>query len=143
VQKTAVALFAVGFVGLLAAGCDPLYPHCDTDENCRQVHANDWCVNNLCVACRDDGDCLAGRECPDGTCRDIPGYCDAEHVCLAGQVCREKRCSPCVSDEECGVFTGCQSGRCVPLPGDCVWTRPRPGEECVNTYYVPIPQPRE
>ena len=142
-RKTLVALFVLGFAGVPLAGCGPEYPNCDTDEDCKEVQPDEWCVNNLCVKCRNDDDCLVGQECREGSCRDIPGYCDAEHRCPMGQVCRDNRCSPCLSDEECGPDMMCQNGTCVPRP-QCDANNPCPaGEECINGYCRPIPAPPE
>ncbi len=132
----------IGFGAGLAvfAGCGPDYPNCDDDEDCRP---GEFCVNNLCVKCRNSADCRVDQECRDGACRDIPGYCDAQRPCPMGQVCRDNRCSPCVSDEECGPGMRCENGRCVNLP-QCDETRPCPaGEECVGGYCRPIPPPPE
>jgi peptidoglycan-associated lipoprotein len=126
-------------VGLLA-GCGPEYPNCDEDEDCRP---GEFCVNNLCVKCRNNDDCPVGQECREGACRDIPGYCDDTRRCPMGQVCRDNRCSPCISDEECGPGMICQNGACVTQP-QCDPSRPCPaGEECVNGYCRPIPPPAE
>jgi peptidoglycan-associated lipoprotein len=142
-RKTLVALFVLGFAGALLAGCGPEYPNCDEDQDCKEVHPDEWCVNNLCVKCRNDQDCLVGQECREGSCRDIPGYCDADHICPMGQVCRDNRCSPCLSDEECGPDMMCQNGTCVPRP-QCDANNPCPaGEECINGYCRPIPAPPE
>lgn len=124
----------------LGAGCGPDYPNCDTDEDCR---AGEFCVNNLCVKCRNDADCLVGQECRDGACRDIPGYCDSERRCPRSQVCRDNRCSPCLTDDECGPGMMCRNGVCVQVP-QCDEMNPCPaGEECVNGYCRPIPPPAE
>ena len=140
-RKILLAVFVVAAVPLI--GCGPEYPECDEDEDCKEVHADEWCVNNLCVKCRNDNDCLVGQECRDGACRDIPGYCDAERRCPMGQVCRDNRCSPCLNDDECGPGMMCQNGTCVARP-QCDEMNPCPaGEECVNGYCRPIPPPAE
>ncbi|MBI5501742.1 MAG: OmpA family protein [Deltaproteobacteria bacterium] len=142
-RTTLRTMMALCCGSLLLAACGPEYPACEEDEDCKEVHPDEWCVNNLCVKCRNDQDCLVGQECRDGNCRAIPGYCDPDHRCPAGQVCRDNRCSPCLSDDECGPGMMCQNGACVPMP-QCDAAHPCPaGEECINGYCRPIPPPPE
>ncbi|MBI5489592.1 MAG: OmpA family protein [Deltaproteobacteria bacterium] len=130
----AVGLFVSSLVA--AAGCGPDYPNCDSDEDC---HAGEFCVNNLCVGCREDGDCPVGQGCREGACRDIPGYCDAQRPCPGGQVCRANHCSACTTDAECGPGAACFDGVCRSAEA-CDAGHPCPaGEECVRGYCRPIP----
>ena len=63
-----VVLTAIGVAIVL--GCQPDYPNCKKDTHC---HSGEYCVNNLCQQCRDNGDCPEGQECAAGGCRDRLG----------------------------------------------------------------------
>ena len=60
-RKILLAVFV--FAAMPLIGCGPEYPECEEDEDCKEVHPDEWCVNNLCVKCRNDQDCLVGQEC--------------------------------------------------------------------------------
>jgi peptidoglycan-associated lipoprotein len=117
-----------GLAGSLVLGCAPEYPKCDKDDHCRE---GEYCVNNLCQQCRDNGDCPEGQACEGGGCREIPDYCTGSADCAEGQVCRDNRCGPCFSDGECQSPEVCIDGVCD--EADCATTEDCPaGTSCVN-----------
>ncbi|MFO8072888.1 MAG: OmpA family protein [Polyangia bacterium] len=95
--------------GILTAGCGPDYPSCEKDSHC---HEGEYCVNNICQQCRDNGDCPEGQECAAGACRSIPDYCVQSSDCAEGQICRDNRCGPCMSASDCPGDQVCMDGRC-------------------------------
>lgn len=96
-------------LGVLLVACGPKYPNCEQDKHCNE---GEYCVNNLCQQCRDNGDCPEGQECEAGACREIPGYCTQSTDCAQGQVCRDNRCGPCLSAGDCKGGQVCMSGIC-------------------------------
>lgn len=111
---------------LLAVGCKPKYPNCETDQDCKE---GEFCVNERCQQCRSDEDCERGQVCASGRCDPIEGWCETAADCPDGQGCRDNRCAPCETDDECGEGK-CRAGRCLP-PGDCVTDEDCPlGHEC-------------
>jgi peptidoglycan-associated lipoprotein len=109
-------------------GCRPDYPKCDKDNHCNE---GEYCVNNLCQQCRDNGDCPEGQECEGGACREIPDYCTQSSDCASGQICRDNRCSPCFSDADCETGQICMDGVCgepeCSVTEDCA-----AGLSCIN-----------
>ncbi|MBW2535255.1 MAG: OmpA family protein [Deltaproteobacteria bacterium] len=114
--------------GLLLTGCGPDYPKCDKDAHC---HEGEYCVNNICQQCRDNGDCPEGQECNAGACREIPGYCSQSADCADGQVCREGTCGPCLGEGDCPEGSVCIDGTCG--TAECHTTEDCPaGLSCVG-----------
>jgi peptidoglycan-associated lipoprotein len=74
---------------LVAAGCSPDYPKCDTDSDC---HEAEFCVNGMCQQCRGDQDCPAGQTCAAGACQAVEGYCTSASDCAEGQECQNNMC---------------------------------------------------
>ena len=103
----------LGFLvaGLLAAtaACKPDYPACDTDKDCKK---KEFCVARKCQQCRDSNDCGEGRECSNGKCNVILGYCRDVSQCQPGEVCMGNRCRGCMADTECPAGLICEGGRC-------------------------------
>jgi peptidoglycan-associated lipoprotein len=89
--------------------CKPDYPACDTDQDCK---AKEFCIGRKCQQCRNTNDCGPGRECSNGKCNAIPGYCTDKSQCPAGLECLQNRCRPCQSDMECPAGNICEAGRC-------------------------------
>ncbi len=113
---------------LMVGGCRPKYPNCKNDDHCNE---GEYCVNNKCQQCRDNGDCPEGQECAAGACRDIPGYCQQTEDCAAGQVCRDNRCGPCMDSGDCAEDQVCLDGACT-VP-ECRSTEDCPaGLSCIN-----------
>lgn len=141
-QSLLLAAFAVGAFAMLTA-CGPKYPNCDNDQHC--IDANQgtpFCVDNICRSCRDDSSCGVGQTCSGGSCRGIPGFCNAEIACTPPQVCRDNRCGPqCLSDAECtanGPHGYCQNGTCI--TGECsADTDCQDGFRCEGRACRPIP----
>ena len=90
-------------------GCKPEYPACETDKDCK---AKEFCVARKCQLCRDSSDCGAGKECVNGACKAIAGYCTSRTDCKPGQDCLNNQCRSCVSDTECPSGTICLGGIC-------------------------------
>jgi peptidoglycan-associated lipoprotein len=123
-----VFLLVGGVLALLAGGCVPDYPSCKKDSHC---HEGEYCVNNKCQQCRDNGDCPEGQECAAGACREIPSYCKDSADCAEGQICRDNRCGPCMSSGDCPEGKVCADGQC--LESECETTEDCPaGLSCVN-----------
>src|SRR4051812_20542427 len=79
----------VAMIALAGGGCgQPKFPSCDNDEHCK-ADGHDGqkrvCVNHVCVDCRADDACAAGKTCQAGTCTPVPGYCDETAKCPSGE----------------------------------------------------------
>jgi len=111
---------------LIAIGCaGPKYPSCDNDDHCNADGHKGFCINHTCVECRSDDNCAAGKECTDGACTTVTGFCDDSHACQGGAECgKDHRCKPakfsskppteCDDDHPCkGGGEKCQNGHCV------------------------------
>jgi hypothetical protein len=84
---------------LFDAGVDGPNPHCSDDLACATSPGTPYCVNSVCVACRDTGDCTGGNVCNASA-----------HTCGA-----------CSNDTQCdfgGRISACIAGKCP--PGDHV-----------------------
>lgn len=86
--------------------------------------------------CRSDVDCASGQGCLEGRCLEIPGYCDRDHACQAGLVCRANRCSVCLDDHECEDGYECENGLCRPWSVCLDFCST--GEPCINGLCRPI-----
>jgi peptidoglycan-associated lipoprotein len=132
--------FLVATLFLATTACSAKYPACDTDKDC---HAKEFCIARKCQQCRDSNDCGPGRECSNGKCNPIPGFCTDKSQCPAGLECLGNRCRPCQSDMECPAGNICEAGRCQRAQcmrdedcpqdkdckkGRCVGTEKRPPE---------------
>jgi peptidoglycan-associated lipoprotein len=122
-------------LGLLVAGlvaatsaCKPDYPACDTDKDCK---AKEFCVARKCQQCRGDTDCGEGRQCVNGKCSAIVGYCRDASQCQPGELCVANRCRGCQSDVECPAGSICNAGRCG--PAECMRDEQCPQDkDCVR-----------
>jgi len=108
-MKKILFYIVAGFTVSSIIGCQPDYPNCKKDAHC---HTGEYCVNNLCQQCRDDGDCGDGQECTQGGCREIPDYCSSNQDCSEGQICRDNTCGPCLQNSECPGNQVCADGLC-------------------------------
>jgi len=134
-------------LGLVASGCKPDYPSCETDKDCQDNgHTKEFCVARKCQQCRDSADCPAGNECNAGKCAPIPGYCKSNSECPANTACIANKCQACKSDKEC------PGGHCV--KGACLAKKPckteddcAQDEDCVKGFCTkekaPAPPPSE
>jgi peptidoglycan-associated lipoprotein len=104
--------------GALEAGCPPKYPNCKSDEDCNREKPGQFCVNQTCVLCRNDGDCKEGERCTSGRCEGIPNWCKDNSGCPSGY-CEKNRCKPCVDDGQCGEGGRCRQGKCF-KPGEAL-----------------------
>ena len=108
--KNTLVLGCFGALLLVAmAGCKPDYPACDTDKDCKE---KEFCVGRKCQQCRDARDCGEGRQCANGMCGAIPGYCRDLSQCPEGAICNANRCQACTSDMQCPAGRLCMMGRC-------------------------------
>jgi len=91
--------------GLLAASCGggfdekkaPVYPACDSDQNCSEK--GEFCVNKQCVECGKDKHCK-------GTCQGCKGNkCGPKENCCAGP-------QDCAQGQDCIVKPGKKEGTC-------------------------------
>jgi peptidoglycan-associated lipoprotein len=127
----------VAFALLAVSGCSPTYPACDTDKDCK---AKEFCVARKCQQCRDSADCGEGKECTNGACKAIPGYCKDASQCAPGQVCEANRCQNCASDGQCPSGLKCLQGRCskpqCTKDEDCAQD-----QDCVNFRCVTSQKP--
>ena len=124
----------------LGLGCGPTYPECDSDENC--ADHNEYCVDNLCRECREDGHCNAQdgcKVCGAGyTCVTRPGCCHSDLDCPNG-VCRKAPGSElgqcfgsCKDDSQCPAGQKCEGNMCVAVM-ECDADKPCPeGMKCVD-----------
>ncbi|MCP4675385.1 MAG: OmpA family protein [Deltaproteobacteria bacterium] len=128
-----IAVLAVAIS--VVCGCGPKYPNCEKDDHC---HEGEYCVNNKCQQCRDNGDCPEGQECQGGACGEIIGYCSKSSDCAQGQICRENRCGPCLEASDCQDNKVCIDGICS--EAECRSTDECPaGLSCVNYRCQPDP----
>jgi peptidoglycan-associated lipoprotein len=102
--------FLVATLFLSTTACKPDYPACDADKDCK---AKEFCIARKCQQCRDSNDCGAGRECSNGKCNAIAGFCTDKSQCSGGLECLGNRCRPCQSDMECAAGSICDAGRCM------------------------------
>lgn len=123
----------LGFLvaGLLAAtsACKKEWPNCETDKDCK---AKEFCVARKCQQCRpNSNDCGEGRECVNGKCAAIAGYCRDGSQCQPGELCVANRCRGCQSDVECPAGNICNAGRCG--PAECMKDEQCPQDkDCVR-----------
>lgn len=101
--------FLVAALVLAGSACKPDYPACETDKDCK---AKEFCVGRKCQQCRDSNDCGEGRECTNGKCNAIVGFCRDVSQCKPGEVCAGNRCRGCQADTECPAGSICNGGRC-------------------------------
>lgn len=85
--------------------------HCLVDGEC--LTAPSSCVNNRCVQCSADTDCLSTLQpfCVGNACV----QCKKDADCTAaGSRCVTGVCQPgCTADEHCGLMEECMAGECV------------------------------
>lgn len=127
-SQKGIRLVIMAAAVLAVVGCKPDYPSCKKDAHC---HDGEYCVNNLCQQCRDNGDCPEGQECASGGCREIPDYCSGPQDCAQGQICRDNRCGPCLQGSDCADGLVCMDGLCA--EAECRSTDDCPaGLSCIN-----------
>jgi peptidoglycan-associated lipoprotein len=137
-QKHLLLCGFAGFVLTVAAGCKPEYPACDTDKDCKE---KEFCVARKCQQCRNSDDCGEGRECANGRCNAIPGFCKDASQCPEGQICTANRCRACDSDSECPSGLKCTKGRCgapqCTKDDDCAQDQDCVNGRCVSSTKQP------
>ena len=121
---TIFLVVGVLFGMLVATGCGPKFPKCDTDEDCRTSTEGEesgrlYCVNGLCQQCRTDENCAEGEQCEAGSCEPIPGYCTDDSACGEDEICLDNRCTEgCRGDDECEGDQVCRNNTCQE-PREC------------------------
>ncbi len=139
--------FLVATLLVATTACKPEYPACDTDKDCK---AKEFCVGRKCQQCREkSNDCGEGRQCSNGKCNVIVGYCRDASQCQPGELCAGNRCRGCQADSECPVGSICMAGRCgraecmkdddCPQDKDCVRGRCLGGKKPVTEAGPPCP----
>jgi peptidoglycan-associated lipoprotein len=135
-------IFVLGSIIVFFWGCQPKYPKCNKDEDCRK---DEYCVNGLCQQCRDDNDCAQGEICEKGRCEKKEGYCTTNEDCEEWEVCKNNICSPCETSDECGVGKHCQKGRCIEKKEpectsdiDC-----QEGKRCIDGVCISVISPED
>ena len=133
---------------------------CIADDNCTN-EAEPYCVNNTCVACRNDADCDNGtfcdgaETCDNGTCYpgqppcqgDLP-LCDEDNdTCVecfddgdcAGDnntpLCNGVMCVECIVDADCGNDETCEDGVCATQACDLII---KPQQVRINKMFRPV-----
>jgi hypothetical protein len=82
-------------------------PQCQTTADCSNGLV---CVNQACVACNNNGQCLNGNVCSAGRC--VQPQCVNNGGCANGQVCINNFCAPCAADVQCNQNQVCVAGAC-------------------------------
>jgi peptidoglycan-associated lipoprotein len=128
---------------LAAPACKPNYPDCETDNDCKEH--KEFCVARKCQQCRTSNDCGEGRECGNGKCNAIVGFCKDNTQCPAGQICFANRCSSCQSDMQCPAGQICDYGRCSKAQcakdEDCPQDKDCKAGRCVGSDKVKVEGP--
>ena len=105
----------------LCAPCDSALFCGDTCSPCGM--STPFCLNtkmgNLCVGCRNDGDCKQPFKCDPDTHVCLP--CNLDTDCQKGETCDAHKCAPCSTKQQCaGVSCNCCPGandKCASLDG--------------------------
>lgn len=116
-------------------------PQCQTTSDCGNGLV---CVNQACVACSNDGQCLNGNVCSAGRC--VPPQCVSNNGCQGGQVCINNFCGPCANNAQCNQGLVCANGACVPPqqqnnvdPDGCgINVHTLATVELMNAWHVPV-----
>ena len=109
--------FTLGVLGVLASGCGPAYPNCETDSHCKAK--GEYCVDSKCAQCRLDSHCPgAGTDlcvsCVAGACGRKPDCCTSKLDCGSGKQCQNNKCAAeCTGDMQCPAGQKCLAGSCV------------------------------
>jgi hypothetical protein len=113
-SRTVLACLAL----VALAGCDPEYPMCKKESQCR---VGELCVDQRCVRCAGDSDCLMGEKCVAGACETPLERCQANADCPDGMACLFELCSQCYEEDHCDGDMRCVDGRCQGCAddGDC------------------------
>lgn len=97
-----------------AGTCTPPIPGCTQDGDC--AAPTPFCVNRVCVECRNDVGCTTGYVCRAGVC--VAG-CASKADCPAQTpACVNGACVACARDSDCGVEERCVDNTCVPACPD-------------------------
>lgn len=145
-QKTVrTPLYLVGLVaGMLALGCGPKYPECETDDHC--TSHNQVCVDKMCRDCRDAAQCNRVDPCMECTggyvCARQQGCCKSDLDCPGGRCWKQGDAETgtcggqCMTDEHCPAGQTCAGQQCVPDVSCTDDSACSTGERCVNGQCV-------
>jgi peptidoglycan-associated lipoprotein len=99
---------------MLATGCAPTYPNCESDEHCQRDGHSEYCVTTLCKECREDAHCAKVNPCLE---------CAGDNTC-------QKKAKCCLSDVECPGEKCWKVDADPTKPGEC-------GDVCLNVQCPP------
>ncbi len=111
------AALVLATLALLATGCGPAYPNCETDTHCKAK--GEYCVDSKCAQCRLDSHCPgAGTDicvsCVAGACGRKADCCTNKLDCGTGKQCLANKCvAECTSDVQCPAGQKCLAGSCL------------------------------
>lgn len=139
-RRVSLLVAFVGFAMVLSA-CPCKWPKCGSDSHCKAGKGNNskdyFCVNGLCIQCKDNGNCAANEKCVNNAC--VAKTCD-DITCKGGKrcnpstlacewICQNDGDSPC-DGNRCNV---CKNHQCVPKPPKCTKSADCPaGQICKN-----------
>jgi len=126
VRSVLLRSVVIGGAALWAA-CQPTYPNCKSDENCKDHH--EVCVEGQCQECAVDANCKGGFVCQSHRCAPKP-ECAKAADCGPGKGCEAGKCvaHECETDSACGKSGHCTDFHCVtsadaPAPApSCDWS---------------------
>ncbi len=95
------------------AACNPKFPECKTDADCKAAENNGGallCLTGQCRQCGKDADCAAGKVCKDFVCGDKTVATPAPS---SGSTLASSQATLCKTDDECDPASLCIRGQCV------------------------------
>ena len=114
--RFAVALSGLVGASVLAVGCKPAYPKCNSTDDCNGDGHHGVCIDGSCQECGKDTDCQSGFQCRGNKCTPKP-ECQSDAECSSPKICRNEKCVlECSADSDCGAGQICKSNRCTVKP---------------------------
>ncbi len=115
-NRLAVVFAAVAGLSLVATGCKPSYPKCDSSDDCNRDGHHGVCIDGNCQECGKDTDCQAGFVCRSNKCTPKP-ECQSDTDCTSPKICRNEKCVfECTADADCGQGQVCKNNKCTVKP---------------------------
>jgi peptidoglycan-associated lipoprotein len=127
-RRTSFVVPGMLAMGALLAGCPPKYPHCKSDDECKEHQ--ELCVEGRCRECATDANCKPGFACQEHRCIPKP-ECAKDADCGQGKGCEGGKCvaHECEADKDCPAAAKCLMHHCV--AGSCASNDDCPsGQEC-------------